>query len=87
MSTKRGIVLMQKYKITKELGSILGATTSSRQDALKGVWAYIKNKGLQNPAAKREIISDPALTAVFGQQKLTMFQVMKLMNKNFIEKA
>ena len=86
--SKRGIALLQKYKITKELGSILGgATTSSRQDAIKGVWAYIKNKGLQNPAAKREIISDPALTAVFGQQKLTMFQVMKLMNKNFIEKA
>ena len=78
---------MQKYKISKELGLVLGTTTSSRPDAMKGVWAYIKNKGLQNPAAKREIISDPALTAVFGQQKLTMFEVMKLMNKNFLEKV
>ena len=87
--SKRGAALISmQYRISKELGAVLGgATTTTRPQALKGVWAYIKSKDLQNPAAKREIIADPTLMAVFGQKNANIFQVMKLMNPHFLGKV
>ena len=62
--------LTQVYKVSPQLSAVLGVGQTSRQDALKGVWAYIKTKNLQNPLAKREIIADDTLAAVFGKKKV-----------------
>ena len=66
--------------MSAELAAVVGTSTCTRQDALKGVWAYIKANDLQNPAAKREILPDAKLKAVFGQDKATMYEVMKLIS-------
>jgi len=65
-----GAGLTQVYKVSPQLSAVLGVGQANRQDALKGVWAYIKTKNLQNPLAKREIIADDTLAAVFGKKKV-----------------
>ena len=60
-----------------------GKTAVTRQEALKDVWSYIKRENLQNPLNKREILPDPTLKAVFGKDKVTMYEVLKVMNPHF----
>ena len=67
------------------LAAVVGTDMCTRQEALKGVWAYIKANDLQNPAAKREILPDEKLKAVFGQDKATMYEVMKLISPHILK--
>jgi upstream activation factor subunit UAF30 len=46
------------------------------------IWIYIKKHKLQNPANKREILADDKLAAVFGKNKVTMFEMNKLLAKH-----
>ena len=48
-----------------------------RGEVVKKVWDYIKQHQLQNPDNGREILADPTLEAVFGQKKVTMFEMNK----------
>ena len=64
------------------LGLAPGVTTTTRADALKGVWAHIKAKGLQQAAAKTVIAPDAALAGVFGDAPVKMTQVMGLLSKH-----
>ena len=82
-----GPALTAAYKISPELAAVLGGKSqATRQEALKGVWSYLKTNGLQDPKAKRTIIGDDKLTALFGKKTLTMFEVMRLMNPSFLKK-
>jgi len=42
------------------------------------VWDYVKANNLQNPENKREIMCDAQIEAVFGQKKVGLTEVMKL---------
>ena len=66
--------------LSPELAAVVGKDSASRQEALKGVWAYIKANDLQDPLNKRSIIADTTLQAVFKQETATMYEVMKLMS-------
>ena len=72
-------------KMSAPLAAVVGTDMCTRQEALKGVWAYIKANDLQNPAAKREILPDEKLKAVFGQDKATMYEVMKLISPHILK--
>ncbi len=65
--------------LSAELAAVVGSSSITRQEALKGVWAYIKANNLQDPMKKREIVPDEKLRAVFGKDRATMYEVMKLM--------
>ena len=80
--TKKGIPVL---KMSAPLAAVVGTDMCTRQEALKGVWAYIKANDLQNPAAKREILPDEKLKAVFGQDKATMYEVMKLISPHILK--
>lgn len=68
--------MMKPHKLSPALSLILGGKTeATRQEALKGVWDYIKEHGLQDPNNKRTILGDPKLTSVFGQSTATIPQV------------
>ena len=43
------------------------------------VWDYIKAHNLQNPENRREILADDKLRPVFGKDKVTMFEMNKLL--------
>lgn len=60
-------------------------TTAVRSPSLlsPSSWSYIKDKKLQNPSNKREIVCDNSLKAVFEKDSVTMFEMNKLMSKHF----
>jgi len=67
---------------SKELAAVVGAEPLPRTEVVSKVWVYIKKHKLQNPANKREIIADPKLHAVFGREKVTMFEMNKYLAKH-----
>jgi chromatin remodeling complex protein RSC6 len=78
--------LTKKLKPSQQLAQILGSPEPiSRPDAVKGLWDYFKKHNLQNPENKREILADEKLRPLFGKEKITMFEVGKIVNSNLSE--
>src|SRR5262249_33657282 len=81
--TMPNAALSQKLKPSKQLAVVLGGETPvSRADAVKGIWDYVKKHNLQNPENRREILADDNLEPLFGKNKITMFEVGKIVNSN-----
>lgn len=53
----------------------------SRPQVVKQLWVYIKERELQNPANKRQIVCDAGLRAVFNAEKIDMFQMNKVLGQ------
>ena len=66
-------------KPSKELSAVVGDDPLPRTEVVKKVWEYIKKNDLQNEQNKREIVADANLKAVFGRDKVTMFEMNKLL--------
>jgi upstream activation factor subunit UAF30 len=62
---------------SKELAAVVGTTPLPRTEVVSKVWEYIKKHKLQNEKNKREIVADEKLKAVFGRDKVTMFEMNK----------
>ena len=69
--------LQQPLRPSAELAAVVGAEPLSRGEVVSKVWDYIRAHDLQNPQNKREILADDALRAVFGTDKVTMFEMNK----------
>ena len=69
--------LMKPLQPSKELGAVVGNEPLPRPQVVKKVWDYIKKNDLQNPQNKREINADSKLRAVFGKDKVSMFEMNK----------
>ena len=77
--------LAKPVRASPALAAVLGlgaGATTSRAAALQGVWAHIKAKQLQDPAAKSVIRPDAPLAGVFGEAPVKMTQVMGLISKH-----
>lgn len=64
------------------LAEIVGAKPLPRTEAVSKMWVYIKKNGLQDSKNKREINADAKLKAIFKKDKITMFELAKIINKN-----
>jgi chromatin remodeling complex protein RSC6 len=62
---------------SKELAAVVGTAPLPRTEVVSKVWEYIKKHKLQNEKNKREILADDKLKAVFGRDKVTMFEMNK----------
>ena len=62
---------------SKELAAVVGSEPLARTVVVSKVWEYIKKHKLQNEKNKREILADDKLKAVFGKDKVTMFEMNK----------
>ena len=69
--------LMKPLQPSKELAAVVGSKPLSRPDVVSKVWDYIKKHKLQNPENRREIVADGKLKAVFGKDRVTMFEMNK----------
>ncbi len=69
--------LMKPLQPSKELGAVVGNEPLPRPQVVKKVWDYIKANDLQNPENKREINADDKLRAVFGKDRVSMFEMNK----------
>ena len=71
--------LQQPLQPSEELAAVVGDGKLARGEVVSKVWEYIKANKLQNPADGREILADDKLREVFGKDKVTMFEMNKLL--------
>src|SRR3954471_7045763 len=69
--------LMKPLQPSNELAAVVGSEPLPRPEVVSKVWDYIKKNNLQDPANKREIRADEQLQAVFGKNRVTMFEMNK----------
>ena len=74
--------LQQKMKPSEALAAIVGKDELARGEMVSKVWAYVKENKLQNPKDGREILADAALKKIFEKDKVTMFEMNKLLSKH-----
>ena len=74
---KKPSALQKPLQPSQALAAVVGREPLPRGEVVSKVWAYIKQHELQNPANRREILADAKLEAVFGQKKVTMFEMNK----------
>ena len=74
---KKPNALQRPLRPSAELAAVVGSDPLPRGEVVSKVWAYIKANDLQNPENRREILADGTLAAVFGKDKVTMFEMNK----------
>ena len=71
------------FQVSEALQKIVGMEEGERKEISAELWKYIKEKDLQNPKNRREILCDDLLKEVCsGETKLTTLQVTSHLNKN-----
>ena len=75
---KVNAALAKPLKVSDQLAAVVGKGPMPRTEVVSKVWEYIRKHNLQNPENKREIVADDKLKSVFGQDKVTMFEMNKL---------
>ncbi|XP_027361314.1 upstream activation factor subunit UAF30 [Abrus precatorius] len=80
----RGI--MKPRKVSPEMQALVGVPEISRTQALKLIWAYIKDNNLQDPENKRVIKCDETLKKVFaGRDQVGMLEIAGLISPHFLK--
>ena len=74
--------LQRPLKPSPELAAITGREPLPRTAVVSKIWDYIRRNNLQNPENKREIIADDTLEKVFGQKKVTMFEMHRHLSRH-----
>ncbi|KAH7924416.1 SWI/SNF complex 60 kDa subunit [Leucogyrophana mollusca] len=71
----------EQYKVSSELGNILGIKEDSRIGVIHTLWNYIKIHGLQDKVDRRRIRADDYLRPIFGGDGITFQQLPELVNR------
>ncbi|PSS19247.1 Upstream activation factor subunit spp27 like [Actinidia chinensis var. chinensis] len=81
----RGI--MKPRRVSPEMQAFLGgAAEIPRTEALKQIWAYIKQQNLQDPENKKIIVCDEKLKKIFaGKDRVGFLEVAGLINPHFLK--
>ena len=80
MATKANSKFMAPVTPSKELAQVVGEKPIPRTEVTKKIWNYIKKNKLQNPQNKREINADAKLKPIFKKDRVTMFEMTKLVS-------
>ncbi|KAF7811055.1 upstream activation factor subunit spp27-like [Senna tora] len=79
----RGI--MKPRRISPEMQALVGLPEISRTQALKHIWAYIKDNNLQDPENKKIIICDEKLKKIFaGKDQIGFLEIAGLISPHFL---
>ncbi|KAL7272582.1 hypothetical protein RUND412_004604 [Rhizina undulata] len=83
---KRGnnAAFMAPMILSQPLADLLGETQLSRPETVKRIWAYVKDRGLQDPTDKRYIQCDERMKPIFGN-KVHMFTMNKILAQNLFK--
>ncbi len=74
--------LGQPVQPSKELGAITGNDPLPRSQIVSKMWDHIKKNNLQDPNNKREIVADDKLRAIFGKDRVSMFEMNKHISRH-----
>ncbi|CAL9227963.1 unnamed protein product [Arabidopsis halleri] len=79
----RGI--MKPRPVSPEMQDVVGVPEIPRTQALKRIWAYIKEHDLQDPQNKRDILCDEKLKKIFeGKERVGFLEIAKLIGPHFL---
>ncbi|KFK30067.1 hypothetical protein AALP_AA7G212300 [Arabis alpina] len=79
----RGI--MKPRPVTPEMQDVVGESVIPRTQALKRIWAYIKEHDLQDPQDKKVIICDEKLKKIFdNKDRVGFLEIAKLIGPHFL---
>ncbi|GMI74542.1 hypothetical protein like AT3G19080 [Hibiscus trionum] len=79
---KRGGGFQTVCSLSPQLQKVVGESKLARTEVVKKLWVYIKEKDLQDPTNKRNIICDGLLNAIFRVKSINMFQMNKALTKH-----
>ncbi|OCF45658.1 hypothetical protein I317_00561 [Kwoniella heveanensis CBS 569] len=65
--------------LSDALSGLVGAARLSRPQVVKQIWAYVKERDLQDASDKRYILCDEKLKRVFHTDRLHMFTMNKIL--------
>ncbi|KAI6143230.1 SWI/SNF complex 60 kDa subunit [Pisolithus tinctorius] len=74
----------EQYKVSPELGNVLGIKEESRIGVIQTLWNYIKIHGLQDKVDRRRIKADDHLRPIFGGDTVVFQQLPELVNRYLI---
>ncbi|KAH8815470.1 SWIB/MDM2 domain-containing protein [Xylogone sp. PMI_703] len=75
----------KQYNLSAPLAELVGESTLSRPQVVKKIWEYIKERDLQDPTDKRQIICDYKMQSVFKQERVHMFTMNKILGKQLYD--
>ena len=79
---KRGGGFCKLCSLSPQLQEFMGAPEMARTEVVKQLWAYIREKNLQDPNNRRNIICDERLRSLFNVNSINMFQMNKALSKH-----
>ncbi|KAK9176858.1 hypothetical protein WN944_028877 [Citrus x changshan-huyou] len=68
--------------LSPDLQTFVGVSELARTEVVKKLWAYIREKNLQDPKNRRNIICDEALQVLFRVNSINMFQMNKALTRH-----
>ena len=78
----QGSGLTKPLALSPELADIVGAKKGeqlSRPEVVKRIWAYLKEKKLQDPENKQYFVPDKKMEPIFGKDKVRAFGMAKFL--------
>ncbi|XP_027912672.1 upstream activation factor subunit UAF30-like isoform X2 [Vigna unguiculata] len=82
VAKKRGGGFCKLCSLSPQLQEFMGAPEMARTEVVKQIWAYIREKNLQDPNNRRNIICDDRMRALFNVNSINMFQMNKALSKH-----
>ena len=73
---------MKPMTPSAQLGAVVGEQAQPRTEITKRLWAYIKRNNLQDAKERRMINADDKLRALFKKDRVSMFDMTKIVNKH-----
>jgi chromatin remodeling complex protein RSC6 len=82
MAQGRQSGLQRPVTPSRELAAITGSAPLPRSQVVSKIWDHIKKNNLQDPKNKREIVADDKLRAIFGKDRVSMFEMNKHLSRH-----
>ncbi|KAF5752922.1 putative Upstream activation factor subunit UAF30 [Tripterygium wilfordii] len=79
---KRGGGFCKLCSLSPQLQEFLGVPEMARTEVVKQLWNHIKEKSLQDPSNRQNILCDEPLQALFRVDSINMFQMNKALSKH-----
>ena len=76
-SKKKVNGLTRPMKVSDDLEAIIGVSEASRAQCIKHLWAYLKEKNLQNADNKAFFTPDKKMAKVFGKDSIRGISMSK----------
>merc|ERR1712111_57473 len=85
MSSPKKTGIQMELNVSDELAKIIGTKKGeriSRPQCVKRLWAYLKEKDLQDPENKQWFTPDATMAPIFGDEKIKAFSMSKYLKQH-----